>query len=229
MPKSIVMRVLLAWCFSVGLSALLFGQDNPSPQNKGPRVAVPEKVDGLAWAKDLPEATKELLETFMRDQSAEGFLKLRQAVADSAAYDPYSDNDEAAELLEAKKFAEAETKLVSMAANQFLNPRYHRLLYRAAKGLGKDEAATLEVKFSVLCLKGILSTGDGRSEHPYLVLRVDDEYEVLSVLELRPASQGLEHRGDKYYDRIVVDNGGVLWFDVTTPHERLRKQLTPGK
>jgi hypothetical protein len=55
----------------------------------------------------------------------------------------------------------------------------HKFLAFAYGKQGGKDAARIEYQLANLCLEGILSTGTGTEDKPYLVLHVEDEYDVL--------------------------------------------------
>jgi hypothetical protein len=75
------------------------------------------------------------------------------------------------------------------------------------------------------CTEGILGTGDGTADHPYLVVRVSDEYDILRHLKKRSTSQGLRRKDDKSCDVMTCADGSQIWFDVSAPFNRLMRRL----
>jgi len=74
-------------------------------------------------------------------------------------------------------------------------------------------------------VQGILSTGDGTKQHPYVVTRTSDEYDVLQFLGKELESQSLLEEEDRQYDLLRCKDGSEMWFDVTDPLGRLGDQL----
>ena len=164
---------------------------------------------------------------YLVEPTPEGFLDLRDAVAELPGYAPYSGSlREGWALFEAGRFEEAKGLLESVLPGWILNPGIHQMLSFARHKLGQEEAAQYELAVAVALLNGILSTGDGSKARPYLVLCTADEYDLLAYLEKRSIGQSLEKLGDKHYDRQTCDDGTEIWFDVTVPYAHLQRQYS---
>lgn len=179
----------------------------------------------------MQESIQAHLERYLQEQSPESFLQLRDAVAASSSYAPYSDSyvETAHSLLKQEKFEEAIDYLMSMMLNWFLNPGIHKLVSFASHKLSKSDDAQFEYTLAMLFLKGILSTGDGSETRPYLVLHIRDEYDVLEHLGKEPVRQSLVNKGNRHYDRQDCKDGSQIWFDVTTPHGYLERRFMSKK
>ncbi|WP_409438776.1 hypothetical protein [Psychromonas sp. GE-S-Ul-11] len=101
------------------------------------------------------------------------FLELRQLVIESKKYDPDS-----LALLEAAVATESgdpqkAIDLLSEAHENFLlTPSFHFYFADLYKSIGDEEGYISSTGLGLACLDGILSTGDGTEEKPYLVLRI---------------------------------------------------------
>jgi hypothetical protein len=167
---------------------------------------------------------KELLAAFLKEPTKESYLRLFEAVTSAPSYNPYSrDLDEATDLMSAKKHREAQEKLEKAMPNLLLSPRAHQFASIAAKGLGDDKKAESERDTAAACLKGILLTGDGSGERPYLVTRVSDEYDLLRHLKKGKKAQSLRQKDGKSYDVMSCADGSEVWFDITAMFGQLRK------
>jgi hypothetical protein len=72
---------------------------------------------------------------------------------------------------------------------------------------------------------GILATGDGSADKPYLVSRVSDEYDILRHTKKGMKGQSLRTKGDKSFDVIACQDGQELWFDITAVFGSMKKML----
>jgi hypothetical protein len=158
------------------------------------------------------------LQQYLAEPTAERFMNLRAAVAESPGYAPYSSNLEGGwELFEEGQFEEAKSFLLSVLPNWILNPGIHKMLSFAWHKLGEEETAQYEFALAMAMVNGILSTGDGTKAQPYLVLHTKDEYDLLEYLGKRSVEQSVVEHGEEYYDRQTCGDGSEIWFDVTVP------------
>ena len=166
------------------------------------------------------------LQKYLQQPSVENFVSLREAVAASPDYAPYGVSpDNAGALFDQDKFAEAEALLLDMMGNFLLNPRVHKFLAFAFGQQGDKEKAQIEYQIANVCLEGILSTGTGAEDKPYLVLHVEDEYDVLRHLEKKPVRQALTGSNERKCDVFECEDGSAVWFDVTVPHGHLGRRF----
>jgi hypothetical protein len=119
----------------------------------------------------------------------------------------------------------------------------HYLAAEAAEALRDLPTVELERSLFVLTLQGLLATGDGTRDNPYIVCHASDEYDVLVALGREPAGQALEEHDDRLFDVLTCDDGREVWFDVTAilrrpaprrsaarrPKLRSRKHLRPSR
>lgn len=168
----------------------------------------------------------QLFGDFIESPERETWLELRQQVIASDAYQPYSDEfSTAEELLDLYELVDARAALEDTMPNLLLSPRAHRLLAEIESAGGDVPAAERERIIANACIEGILATGDGSEEHPWLVLRPSDEYDVLAHLGKRPDMQSLVRGDGKRYDLITCTDDSEVWFDVTEAFEQLGKSL----
>ncbi len=176
---------------------------------------------------DTKEPIIERFHHFCTNPSKETYLSVFRLVAASEFYDPYSEElGEAIQLFrKTRDWAAALEHIQADMPNQILSPKAHRTLstlYR--RGLQRQKAEEEEA-IAAVCLEGILSTGDGSPESPFLVMRVSDEYDVLRHLGRRSVKQAFLQREGRSYDSIQCEDGAVLWFDVSAPHQRMSEEL----
>src|SRR5262249_3037929 len=135
---------------------------------------------------------QELFLAFLKAPTADTFRAVRDAVATHEKYDGYSrDLDNMRTAHAQKRYAEVRAAFVAAQPNLLLSPEAHFLLSLTAKALGDTAGSDTEKFVCFRCIDGILSTGTGTQEKPYLVLRTSDEYDVLSALGKQLQSQHL--------------------------------------
>jgi len=200
-------------------------------------VALPDGPAGVAFAAEeepkadaatpaKTEIPKELIDAFIEKPNRENYLALHKKVVSHPDYNPYSrDLDEIEDLHEKGKFAEARKKIRESMPNLLLSPRAHLIAGMAAGKMNDDEAMRREGTFWIRCIDGILATGDGTEERPYLVTAVSDEYDVLRRLGKVSKSQGIQSHEGKHFDVIFCTDGSHIWFDITHAFNHIRKRF----
>lgn len=170
---------------------------------------------------------RELFIAYLQSPSQETYHRVRNALITSDSYNPYSmEIEEIQNLLETKKFTQAITVFQKTIPNLLLSPRAHMLASMAYKELEKQEEAKMEAVIYKRCLDGILSTGDGSREHPYLVTRVSDEYDILFALQKDMESQALCEINNHHCDVMTLTDGGEIVFDITDCYGELARQFS---
>jgi len=172
------------------------------------------------------EAINQQFAEFLKNPSEANFLKVHRLVVSHASYAPYSsDLDDVTDLLEQKKYKEAQAMLTKAMPNLLLSPRAHRHLAAAAKALGDEAAAQRETAAAEKCIQGLLATGDGTQQRPIVVTRASDEYDVVHGLKKKVFGQGLRMKEGKSFDVLQCSGGSEMWFDVTAPFGTMVKSL----
>lgn len=162
----------------------------------------------------------------IRSPSRSTYLSIREKLISSDAYQPYSDEfDVVGELFEQQKIDEATETLHGAMRNLMLSPRAHRLLGFLHHKLGDEQAAQAEMLIGRACLLGILATGDGTRDNPYIVARTSDEYDVIEHFQKELKQQSLTHTGDRHFDSIQCTDGSEYWFDITDAYDQLSKSF----
>ena len=156
------------------------------------------------------------LSAFVDEPSRQTFLAVRDAVL-AAAPLPLAATDlaELERLLDSGDPRRVLDRLEAMPPSKVLSPRVHVLAAEAAEALGDVGSGEVERFLFVLCLQGLLATGDGSPAEPYLVCHATDEYDLLEALELEPAGQALVQETGRVCDVLTCTNGREVWFDVT--------------
>ncbi len=165
---------------------------------------------------ELEPRVQARLNAFLRERTLPRYLAARAAMIESRRFDPRSTVLPDVFRLLAKGHHQ-QVLAVTRAAigNWVLNPGIHFVMSQALRDLGHTARAEKEYEFGRALLEGLLLTGDGSAERPYLVLRVADEYDVLASLSLRCRAHQVAFRGGRAYDALACEDGRDVWFDVT--------------
>jgi hypothetical protein len=171
----------------------------------------------------MADSVEDAFGRYVRDPAPAIYLELRSAVAASSQYDPYSSEfDEINELLEAARYSEALAIIHKDMRKYLLTPRAHYLAAFTYSKLGDEKYEHMEAFLASLMLDGLLGTGDGSEERPYLVTQVTDEYDILRHLGKTPSSQSLIDKEDgRHFDLVRCTDGTSLWFDIEMQFERM--------
>ena len=171
--------------------------------------------------QEQPEM-KELFFHFLESPNRESYLAVRNALISSEHYDPYSSEmDSVNGFVDAGQFDEARETLSESMPNLLLCPSAHMAISFIAEKSGDEKAAQMERFVAATCCEGLLTTGDGTQENPYLVVRTSDEYALIEYLGKQFKSQSLIEDGNRHFDLIHCVDGSELWFDITDPYKRL--------
>jgi hypothetical protein len=119
-------------------------------------------------------------------------------------------------LLDDEAWIEALCAIEAFMPNWFLDPRVHLLASTIHSQLGDQEESEMEEALASVLLRAILETGDGSEEHPYLVMRACDEYDVVEEYFGKQVElQKLDRRGEGFFDILICEDGTVYCFDVS--------------
>jgi hypothetical protein len=169
---------------------------------------------------------QEHLARYLIKPTPETYERLREVVAESPEYDPYSDEFGAAErLLEQGDYKQAVEILRRGIDSHLLTPRAHELTACAYGKLGDIQNEKAEATIAATLLEALLNSGDGSFERPFRVTRVADEYDVLRHFGKTLKSQKVSNDGDIHFDIVTCTDGTEYWFDITMPYQRLTKAL----
>jgi len=150
-----------------------------------------------------------------------------EAVRDAVQADPYySSGTELASLvvphIERGDHARARDVLLGAMPGAFLSPMAHSLLARVHLALGDEELALAQRRLARAALVAIVSSGDGSREHPWVVLRISDEYDVLSAMGVTVEAQRVEQPPGRVLDEIIGTDHQHWWFELR--HEGRRRK-----
>lgn len=164
---------------------------------------------------------------YLQERTPDNLAKLREVMAASPNYAPYERYDklQVFRMLEQGQAHQAAEYLMSVVLGWMLNPGIHRLLALAHYRMGDEERTRFEYWLYTSLIEAILSTGQGTEEQPYIVMYLDDEYDILEHLGKEVCLQAFVTQGKRYLDRLDCKDGSHLWFDVTVPFTSLRRQV----
>lgn len=175
-------------------------------------------------ATQIGRDMRELFFKFIECPDRDSYLAVCQSVVSSTQYNPYSDEiRDVHALVEEQRYEDARSRLSEAMPNLLLSPRAHLLLAMIADKTGDKQGAQAEGLIASLCAKGILATGNGSKEKPYVVVRTSDEHDVVQFLGKRFSGQALVEEGPRCFDVIQCDDGSELWFDITVPYNKLQE------
>ena len=187
-----------------------------------------QKIFGREPAKTiLPSmSVKETFLEYLKKPSVELFLAVRQKVAESDRYLPYSNElDELTANLCAGDPQAAIGCFWRTFPSLLLSPSAHLTLSRAYNSRGKENEAAFEKALAFQLIESILATGKGTNKKPYAVMRISDEMDVLSALRKQSGSQFLLMAGSRMLDLLQCSDGSDVYFDITLMFGRSRKGI----
>ena len=165
---------------------------------------------------------------FVESPTRENYLAVRDAVLRRTPLPiQAADLAELVRLLDAEAHEEVLERMELLPPSKVLSPRVHFLTAEAAEALGDVETGEVERFLFVLCLRGLLATGDGTPAAPYSVCHASDEHDLVEVLGCEIAAQALVEREGRLYDVLTCSDGRQVWFDATASFQR--PKTGPGK
>ena len=162
-----------------------------------------------------PDNNRKVFEAYLVCPSLQKYLVAVETLQGSSCYSPYSSElCEVNRLIESNNLDCAHQFLLKNSCNLILSPIFHMTM----AFFFNRQRQVKKMKYSYLiatnCIKGILSSGDGTKEKPYLITRVSDEHDVLNYLGKTLTLQSLVKVEDKAYDRLQCVDKTVLWFEL---------------
>jgi hypothetical protein len=164
---------------------------------------------------------------FIESKKNEDFIKSRAFIVSHQDYFPYSDDlTKMNELINQKEF---EKVVVHRNINTLLSPRAHLMTSYAFKMLGDLKGAESENYFGRAILECIATTGNGNRSNPYVVLRVEDENDMLEFFlnEIKENQSLLTEKGELAIDVISTQSGKNIHFDITDAYKTIKKLSVP--
>ena len=161
-------------------------------------------------------SVKETFLEYLKKPSVELFLAVRQKVAESDRYLPYSNEPiELAFILSSGDPQAAIEYFWRTFPSLLLSPSVHLTLSRAYNSMGKENEAAFEKALAFQLIKSILATGKGTKKKPYAVMRISDEWDVLAALRKQAGPQFLMMGGPRVLDLLQCLDGSEVYFDIT--------------
>lgn len=169
---------------------------------------------------------EQLFKRMLEEPTLENFISVRDGLATSERYDPYSNDYQ---LMKTKMFEGDFTGSVRVFTgslpNLLLSPGAYICLSIAAGKLGHKEKSEWAMEVAHFLVRALLNTGDGSANKPFVVLRVEDEYDLLMALKKDRAAQFLLFNNEtlRVLDRIVCTDESEVYFDITIPYKRMNE------
>jgi len=158
----------------------------------------------------------DLVAAYLSDPKPETLAELRDAVRSAPNFRSDLTLDRTVDpLMTSGAYDEAISTLLDLMPGGIFSPAVHAALADAYAHSGRQEAADRETSLAKAALRSIASTGDGSAEHPWTVLRISDEYDVLRSMKKRPGRQEVIEESGRYLDHHVCEDGSEVYFDVT--------------
>jgi hypothetical protein len=157
------------------------------------------------------------LKPFVENPSVAAFLEARAAVFAEPGFNPWSSDLDGIEALLSEGDYDGIVSTIRSVVwpHYVLSPGVHLKLGFALSKIDQEREANVERALAALLLRGIEMTGDGTEEQPLIVSRVSDEYDFLFAKQLRFVAQLPVESDGRRLDRIEVDDGDAVFFDVT--------------
>ncbi len=222
-------------------TATATSQNTPTPsQTTRPTptltVTSPPPTEVDTQAADATFAS--LLERVKQADPSVDFTEFRMAYAKTSHYDPYDNWYQELETamftaLNAKDYEYALKLANDVLEKNYIFPDAHLVAIGAYDGLGQSKQAEYHRYVLKGLIKSILQSGDGKSpESAYVVVLIQEEYTILSVLGIKDADQGIVHINGHSYDVFNgVDskskNPVTVNFNIDIPFNILKSELNP--
>lgn len=168
----------------------------------------------------MDQALNDAFLAYLKDRTRESFLAARAVLMGLPGWDPWS--PELAEfdrLLELNDWETLEHRALEVVDNWLLTPFVHECLAITHSNQGDEGGAEFEMHLFVACAEGILTTGEGTPESPFLATRVDDSYGALLYRELEWTNERTVVRGARTFHVLAASDGRDYWFDITAASE----------
>ncbi len=186
-------------------------------------AATTTTVPAAGSASSKPKATAAdaefsgMVARFLAQPNKENFNAVQDRIVADRGYDQTARGlDDMLELYRQKQYAKAIDCFQSAQPDLALSPQAHFYAARCYEELGQKEMQKKEMAFVRACLEGLLATGDGSPERPFVVTHASDEYDLLTCpLKTESKSQSSTHKKGRWYDVLECANGKTYWFDIT--------------
>ncbi len=251
--------VILVWVFALVVSNCT--TEHPPTQARGSTAApVPTSSAIVSTVTPLPTASltptvsvisqpssdtqvadtafASLLERVKLADPTIDFTEFRMTYAQTSQYDPY--NFSLKELqssmvtaLNDKDYELALKLADDILAQNYIFPDAHAVAIRAHEGLGQSQEADYHRYVLNGLIKSILQSGNGKSpESAFVVVLIEEEYVILTVLDIEDKSQGTTDIDGHSYDIFDgIDSKSnspvTVYFNIDIPFKALVNSLKP--
>lgn len=155
----------------------------------------------------------DIMEAYALDPTAENLAELHRAIMAAPNYDPMvMIAGSVAPLAKAVEHQAIVDDLWRKMPGAFLSPAAHMHLSLAYAELGDTQAAQRERKFAMLAMNSVRGGGDGTEERPFPVLRIEDEYAVISAVKQQSTGQRQVSDDSGHFDVHTFEDGSEMWF-----------------
>lgn len=155
----------------------------------------------------------DIMEAYALDPTAENLIELHRAIMAAPSYDPMvMIAGSVAPLAKAGEHQAIVDELWRKMPGACLSPTAHMHLSLAYANLGDKQAAQRERKFAMLAMNSIRDGGDGTQEHPFPVLRIEDEYTVIDAVKQQSTGQRQISDDSGHFDVHTLEDGSEMWF-----------------
>jgi Domain of unknown function (DUF4919) len=181
----------------------------------------------MAAEPDVESDYAVLLARAKLDPARADFAKLRIAFTKTPAYEPYgtspSDYKEVEAATQAGDWERARDLVDALLQKNYVRIRSHYFAWVVYRRAGDEERAKHHRAFMDGLFRSITTSGDGKTaESPYIVINVEEEYDVLGLTGLKMLGQSLQHANGRDFDVLTVQQREgaepmKLYFDITLP------------
>lgn len=155
----------------------------------------------------------EIATTYLATPTPENLAALHDAIRSAPNFDRNMAIEPAVRrLLDTGAFSEAAALITKQMPGAFLSPSTHAALSEALAGLGDVAGRDREATLAQISVSAIRNSGDGTRDHPWRVIRVADEYDLLTLLRKRSVAQSLHLDGADWLDAHQLDDNTEVWF-----------------
>jgi hypothetical protein len=150
-------------------------------------------------------------EEFLRQPSRKSYVQLQQRILARGRVKQES-LSRLIDLCESGQYDDAAQLQDEMSMTWLLSPSFHLWSARIAAALDDAEGVELEQFQFDACVTGLLATGNGTRESPYLVTYTSDVRDVVAVRNQRLVAQHLVRQPQGCFDLVACDDNSELWF-----------------
>ena len=177
----------------------------------------------------------DLLAAAKKNPDDADFLKLRLAYPKSPYYEPYEFDMVAHRSLglamEKNDFNAAIEAVCRLLDKCYLDIHAHMLAVDVYRGVEDEVREAFHLKFAIGLLNSILNSGNGHSyRNAFVVISTQEEYALLSVLNLELIMQAQKEHDDHHYDVLEISHPQTgmieeMFFNIDLPLNWLDSQV----